>query len=194
METTDRDCVRVMAIDPGSRSLGISIVDCFLHEQELVLTEAWTLTTEQALRRQRFRAARIGEHAVRLEAIYTEVLHGLQTYYPDAVVMETPYLGRLPQSFFVLTQVMTCIERAVADYSSAMYLQKIDPATVKKAIGVPGNSSDKELVRQAVYALPNLENLSGRSLESLSEHAIDGTAVAHYYCVSELGLKWVKPT
>ncbi|MOA47364.1 hypothetical protein D3C78_1699920 [compost metagenome] len=74
-----------------------------------------------------------------------------------------------------------------------MFLEKIDPSTVKKAIGVPGNSSDKELVRKAVYALPNLENLSDRELDSLSEHAIDSIAVAHWYCVEELGLVWVNP-
>lgn len=189
MEIEHRDCVRVMGIDPGSRTLGISIVDCFLYEQQLVLTEAWTLNTEQAIRRNRFHAARVGEHQVRMEAIRDDVLLGMQNYYPDVVIMETPYLGRLPQSFFVLTQVMTAIEQAVAAYSTAMFLEKVDPATVKKAIGVPGNSSDKELMRKAVNALPYLENLSGRTMESLSEHAIDSTAVAHYYCVSELGLR-----
>lgn len=184
-----RDCVRVMGIDPGSRTLGISFVDCFPYEQHLTLTESWTLNTDLAIRRNRFRAARLGEHQIRMEAIHEEVLLAMQNYYPDVVIMETPYLGRLPQSFFVLTQVMTSIERAVCDYSAAMILEKIDPSTVKKAIGVPGNSSDKELVRKAVEGLEYLENLSGRELESLTEHSIDSIAVAHYYCVTELGLR-----
>lgn len=195
METQpDRDCVRIMGIDPGSRTLGISITNCFPYEQQLSLIDAWTLHTDQHLRLKRFRADRVGEHQVRLEAIEEEVFQALENFYPDVVIMETPYLGRLPQSFFVLTQVMTAIGRAVQRYSAAMYLDKIDPATVKKTIGVPGNSSDKELVRQAVNALPNLENLSERTLESLDEHAIDSIAVTHYYCVSELGLEWKKPS
>lgn len=191
--TEHRDCVRVMGIDPGSRTLGISILDCFLYEQQLVLTDAWTLNTEQALRRNRFRAARLGDHHCRMDAIHDEVLMAMQNFYPDVVIMETPYLGRLAQPFFVLTQAMTAIEHAVSDYSSAMHLEKIDPSTVKKAIGVPGGSSDKELVRQAVYGLTNLENLSDRTLESLSEHAIDAIAVAHFYCTTELGIIWVGP-
>lgn len=190
----DKDCVRVMGIDPGSRTLGISITTCFPYEQLWQLDEAWTLNTELEIRRNRFRADRVGEHQVRLEAIEKEVLRALQNFYPDVVIMETPYLGRLPQSFFVLTQVMMAINRAVDAYSAAMFLNKIDPATVKKAIGVPGNSSDKELVRKAVELLPNFENLSDRTLGSLDEHAIDAIAVSHYYCVSELGLEWKKPS
>lgn len=194
METQhDRDCVRVMGIDPGSRTLGFSITTCFPYEQIFQLDEAWTLITEKVLQLKRFRVDRVGEHQVRLEAIEEEVYQALVHFHPDVVIMETPYLGRLPQSFFVLTQVMTAIGRAVERYSSAMILQKIDPATVKKAIGVPGNSSDKELVRKAVEALQCLDNLSDRTLQSLDEHAIDATAVAHYYCVSELGLEWKKP-
>lgn len=184
-----RDCVRVMGIDPGSRTLGISMVDCYPYENTLSLAESWTLNTELAIRRNRFRAARVGEHQIRMEAIHEEVLLAMQNYYPDVVIMETPYLGRLPQSFFVLTQVMTAIERAVGDYSAAMVLEKVDPSTVKKAIGVPGNSSDKELVRKAVNGLKCLENLSDRDLGSLSEHAIDSIAVAHFFCVTELGLR-----
>lgn len=190
----DRDCVRVMGIDPGSRTLGISILTCFPYEQKLQLDEAWTLNTEKVIQLKRFRVARVGENQVRMEAIEEEILMALQNFYPDAVVMETPYLGRLPQSFFVLTQVMVAIGRAVDAYSAAMFLNKIDPSTVKKTIGVPGTSSDKGLVRKAVEGLANLENLSGRPLKSLSEHAIDATAVGHYYCVSELGLEWKKPS
>lgn len=188
-----RDCVRVMGIDPGSRTLGISILTCFPYEQKLSLDEAWTLNTELDIRRRRARADRLGEGTVRLEAIEQEVALALQNFYPDVVIMETPYLGRLPQSFFVLTQVMMAISQAVAKFSNALYLNKIDPSTVKKSIGVPGNSSDKELMRQAVYALPYLENFTQRELSELDEHAIDATAVGHYYCVSELGLEWKKP-
>lgn len=194
MDAEHRDCVRVMGIDPGSRTLGISIVDCYPYEQQLALNDAWTLTTEYRLRENPFRVARVGENQARMEAIEEEILQGMQNFYPDVVIMETPYLGRLPQSFFVLTQVMTAIERAVSNYSAAMYLQKVDPSSAKKAIGVPGTSNDKELVRAAVMGLPYMENLSDRDLKELSEHAIDAIAVSHYYCVSELGLRRANKT
>ena len=189
----DRDCVRVMGIDPGSRTLGIAITTVFPYEQEWTLDEAWTLNTELALRLKRYRAERVGDHQVRIEAIEEEVFDALCEYHPDAVIMETPYLGRLPQPFFVLTQVMVAIGRAVQRYSAAMHLEKIDPSTAKKAIGVPGNSSDKSLVRKAVLGLKNLENVSDTPLTSLDEHSIDAIAVAHYYCVTELGLEFKKP-
>lgn len=180
-----RDCARVLGIDPGSRTLGISILDYFPYEGKLELVEAWTLVTEQAIRNNRWRTVLIGEHEARLEAISAEILTALKTHAPDAVAMEIPYLKRLPQTFSVLTQVMRAIEYAVKSYSLAMPLAKYDPSTVKKAIGVPGNSPDKTLVYKAVSGLACLENVSGRSLESLSEHAIDATAVAHCYCVDE---------
>lgn len=189
----DRDCVRVMGIDPGSRTLGIAITTCFPYEQCWTLDEAWTLNTEYHLQQKRFRAARVGDHQVRMEAIEEEVFEALCNFYPDVVIMETPYLGRLPQSFFVLTQVMVAIGRAVDRYSSAMHLEKVEPSVVKKAIGVPGNSPDKTLVAKAVMALKNLENLSEKPLSELDEHSIDATAVCHYYCTTELGLEWKKP-
>ena len=157
------------------------------------MDQAWTLNTELALRLRRFRADRVGDHQVRVEAIEEEVFEALCEFHPDVVIMETPYLGRLAQTFFVLTQVMVAIGRAVERYSAAMYLQKIDPSTAKKAIGVPGNSSDKSLVRKAVLGLKNLDNVSDKPLEDLDEHSIDAIAVAHYYCVTELGLEFKKP-
>lgn len=181
--------IRVMAIDPGSKTLGIAILDYNPETGHLILVEAWTLTTNRAVLCDPARAERFGALFVRIEAIVDHLIHAMRLYRPDEFIAETSYLGRLPQAFSVLTQVMSAIRRALRFFRPSAVLTGIDPASAKVELGVPGNSPDKELVRRAVMRLTNLDNQSGKPLSLLTEHSIDAVAVGHYHCATVHGFK-----
>lgn len=181
------DCIRVVGIDPGSKTLGIAILDCYQARNLLVVEEAWTLNTNRHIQRYPERCLAVGELAVRLEAIRLHVRQTLDTYRPDATIVETPYLGRLPQAFSVLTKCLETLTVALNEYSPSLTLSRIDPASAKRAVGVPGNSSDKGAIQRALMNIENLRCNAQRPLAEMIEHSTDAIAIGHYYCAEMLG-------
>lgn len=181
------DCIRVMGIDPGSKTLGIAILDCYPKQNLLVVEEAWTLNTNRHTQRYPERCLAVGELAVRLEAIRLHTRQTLDTYRPDVAIVETPYLGRLPQAFSVLTKCLESLASALHEYSPSLTLSRIDPATAKRACGVPGNSSDKSAIQRALMNIENLRCNAQRPLAEMIEHSTDAIAIGHYYCAEMLG-------
>ena len=177
-----------MGIDPGSNTLGISIVDAFLDEQRLEIVHTSTLHTKYKVAREKERAEFFGEFQLKLERIFEEICGTLGRYMPDVAIHETPYMKDHATTYARLTQVNSALANACFTHSPIMRMETIDPSTVKKNVGVPGNSNDKELVRKAVRNIGNLTNVSGVSFDAMSEHEIDATAIAYYYCTTFLGI------
>jgi Holliday junction resolvasome RuvABC endonuclease subunit len=57
-------------------------------------------------------------------------------------------------------------------------LYRVDPPTVKKKVGAPGNA-DKNAVKQALLRLPDLNYQGETPLAMLDEHSVDALAVAY---------------
>lgn len=174
---------RVLGIDPGSVTLGVAVLDFDLDTRTVELVDARTFDASKGLAAYRNVVAIHGERVARLIAHE----QGLWTYFctmrPQAIVSESPYLGRFPQAFAALTECITAIRRAVLQYDPFMPLYMADPMTVKAAVGVHGKGRKdkqalrKENVQAAVVALP-LINRTGIDLTQLDEHSIDAIAVA----------------
>lgn len=188
----DGNCFRVVGMDPGSRSLGIAVLDYYPSDGMLCLEKAWTFKTNPVVANNKDRVETYGEMFVRLEAIYDHVLETLSLYRPDHVISESPYMQKHAQAYSVLVQVLAAIASGVHEYSASLVLDKIDPSTVKASLGVPGNSPDKSLMQKAIMSLRYFENRSSINLSELDEHSIDGIGVGHYYCRSALGLRLEK--
>jgi hypothetical protein len=56
-----------------------------------------------------------------------------------------------------------------------MNFDTIDPSTIKKSIGVKGNSGDKELMREAVRKITN----NSVPVDIMDEHSIDSIAIGY---------------
>lgn len=186
----DRTPLRIAGIDPGSNTLGVSIIDVEIDApHRATIIDARTFVGAQMLGPYRELAEVYGDRFARLRALEFSLLDYFHEMMPHSIISESPYMSRFAATYAALTECMTSIRRAVAGYNSRLPLITIDPASVKVGVKVSGKSGDKELMRQAVLGLTDpshpanahglrLENPYQLPLHLLDEHSIDSLAVA----------------
>ena len=173
---------RYIAIDPGSNTLGLSVFDVNLVTMEESVLEAVTFNGEKLSARSPYVNEVHGDKFARLKAHEENLVRLMFKWKPNAVICESPFLGRFPQAFAALTETLSMIRRAVYAYDPTICLETVDPPTAKLAVGVSGKGKDKEDVRQGVLKLREQGvkfNMVAR-LEDLDEHSIDSIAVGHH--------------
>ena len=110
-------------------------------------------------------------HTRHLRAHFDSVL-------PLAIACESPFYNRLrPNAFEALLGTLSAIRQATIEHSLWRSLDTVDPPTVKKAIGAPGNA-DKIAVK-AAFEKHEISNLISNP-QALTEHAIDAVCVAYW--------------
>jgi Holliday junction resolvasome RuvABC endonuclease subunit len=172
---------RIVSIDPGTNSLGIAVLDVNYQTGQIHVEHAFTMRVDKLATQYPVIAVLHGERVSKLYAVQKAVQKFLEGWLPDMVVSESPYLGRLAQPFAVLTECVAAIRRAVSRYRPTLTLAVMDPASVKKSVGVSGKSGDKDAMRRAVRALTNVTYSSDVVYDQLDEHAIDAIAVGYAY-------------
>lgn len=170
---------RILAIDPGTTTLGVALMVVDLTTGLKRIELAYTLNAAKALHRYQNAIETQGERHARLLAHYNSLVRIMQEWKVNAVVSESPYLGRFPQSYAALLECLAMIERAVADYDCYMRLETIDPASVKVAVKVGGKNGDKTLMQKAVLGLTDIAWNPMINREMLDEHSIDSIAVGY---------------
>ncbi len=178
---TDPAPFRIIGIDPGTETLGVSVLDVHLDTNRIALQYAATYTATQLIRlfNLQWISSVHGEKVARLKA-HEENLYSLFTsFQPHEIVSESPYLGRFPAAYAALVECMSTIRSAVMRYDFRMPLYTLDPPTVKASLGVSGKSGDKTLMREGLLKLNDLENPNRIPIEQFDEHSIDAVAVAY---------------
>lgn len=178
--------VRFLAIDPGSRTLGLAVLEYNFETGELTVLFTRCLDVDEGLKHIRYLEVLQGISRARRWLVKHFLKHQIEDWQPAFVIMETPYMGSFSQVFKILVEIMEVIEGVVSWFGNAIALLKIDPSTVKKSVGVKGNSSDKDLMRDAVKGIKYLVLREGVDLDHITEHEIDAIAVGNYYVVEEL--------
>jgi Holliday junction resolvasome RuvABC endonuclease subunit len=169
----------IVSLDPGSETLGVA--DFLINVETLEILGCSART---------FKASKLSlsntlveNHSAlfaRTKAHYDNLLSFLRHREPFAVVSEAPFFSKkFPQAFAPLVLILNAIRSAVQDYHSQVQLTSIDPPTVKKAVGAPGNAGKPEM-RTAVLRLKDLNYNGALPIDILDEHAIDAIAVG--YC------------
>lgn len=179
----EQSTYRILSIDPGSETIGYCVSEVGIQTKQIEHITAWTITgsllanlSEQAAINYGARFARIRAHADLLNKILVQ-------YEPTYVAIETPYYNpRRPGAFEVLVEVLSMIRNTVFDWNPWITVMLIDPASIKKSIGVSGKSGDKEAVRQALSDIPSLQSFI---TDELDEHAVDAIAVGVCFHRSE---------
>ena len=178
---------RILAIDPGSDTLGVALIDVDLHRFTATLLHASTLTASKAIRHLPFTVETFGERQARLNTHADGIRGFLYTSYPHCVISEAPYMGRFPQAFETLVECLYMLRGVVGEYDPSMCLETVDSPSAKKAVGAPGKrpkgmdkNAYKETVRQGILATPKLIIAPSVSVAHLDEHAIDAIAVGCY--------------
>lgn len=174
----------ILSIDPGTKNLGISVLDLTLHNVSttevgfnLEILDTRTVGIENLVKLKY--SALMEERSLRelkVKACYDTILKMVDTWTPAIVISEAPYMGRFPTAFGALVECLQAVREAVMDYDVDLPFVSIDPATVKKMVGVKGNSGDKNAMTKALHKLfPDRLDL----LAHLDEHAIDSLGVGY---------------
>lgn len=175
---------RYMSIDPGTNSLGIAINGIDLQTGEKKVLHS-TTTNIDRLVEWMYGETVIPIHGLRYAKVLCcqEVIFKfLVSWNIQAVVSESPYMGRFPQAFSALVECMQAMRMAAYRYNPNMPFNVIDPSTVKMVLGVKGNSGDKSLMTSAVTRVVG----DHHDVQYLDEHAIDAIAVGHAFFVMQL--------
>lgn len=178
----DQEVGRIVGIDPGSTTLGFSILEYNLRSFKIVRTCAYTFNANKM----RLDALDIANHSERYARIY-ELMDALYdaflTIRPNFVISESPFMAmRRPQAYGALVEVVFAIRSALRKYDPTMTLDLIDPPSAKNAVGAAGNAK-KEQVQAALKKLLSILNFdeahSAAPFDKLDEHSVDSLAIAY---------------
>lgn len=170
----------VLAFDPGSSHLGIAILDSKLDGSKTVVRHAFTEHLKDTHPGYTAFADLHGSRQVRLMILRDTVLNMIRTIRPNAVIVESNYLGRFANSFSALVECVAAVRSALFEYDPFIPLYLVDPTTVKISAGMKRvKGTDKEDVRNAIRGCTDLEWWV--DLEELDEHSVDAVAIGRYY-------------
>jgi Holliday junction resolvasome RuvABC endonuclease subunit len=173
----DGTILRVMGVDPGSSSLGLTIIDHNIETNTPTLwyTELFQAKTVIDSSPYLFNFPTRGQRLRKCGLYLTEML---EEYQPHLVACEDAYMGRFPTAFRSLSEGIICIQNAVAAWDPFVRLMLVDPPTAKIAVGAPGRGGGKDAVRDAVMA--NRDFVKEVEVDLLDEHSIDSIAIAYW--------------
>ncbi len=173
-----------MGIDPGTSTLGVSILSWDLRSPRYRVDNAFTLKAANNTLGYGAMEECHGGRAARLQQHHDELLYWLYTIRPQAVIAESPYQGRFVQTFAALTECLATVRQALMTYDPHLPLYQVEPNVAKMAAGVDLSAmrktkDKKSIVRDALALRRDLE--WGVGLDTLDEHAVDATAVGLHY-------------
>lgn len=171
---------RILAIDPGTNTLGTAIIEVDLRNLAARVTYADTHRGDMMAREYEEAMYVHGERTAKLMA-HENNLHAMMRHWGvHRVVSESPYMGRFAAAFASGVECLFMIRNAIQRYSPHIALETVDPATVKKTVGVSGKSGDKELMAKALWNLRDPSFVFNVDLNFLDEHAVDACAVGYW--------------
>jgi len=182
---------RILSIDPGTSNAGFTVLDVPVDEVRVDLVFTKDLARKQAMSFLEERPNHIAEgfkSHMGYVAFFKELIRIAQ---PDVVVCEDAYAHMRPQAFRVLVQQTASFRRETYMYDVDLPFIFFSPGPVKNAIGVKGNSNDKDLMLAGLKSVQTLSYGTDICLESMSEHQVDSTAVGLCFIKERFGEDYV---
>lgn len=176
-DITGEPIERYVSFDPGTGSLGVAVID---YNRELgthLVEYATTFQIDRLYKQNKLISETSGDRVAKLRTVRQAINRVLQAWEPAFVASEAPYMGRFPQAYAALVECVDAIRQGTQLFNPFATLLTIDPATVKKTVGVSGKSGDKEAMRKALANRKNLVFDSTVELAALDEHAVDAIAI-----------------
>lgn len=181
IEETYPDVFRILSIDPGSYTMGVAISEYDFDANIFKVIDATTISLDKLIDKNSTLFQVHGEKVARLVTVESAISKMLFAWRPSVVVCESPYMGQFPQAFASLVECVSSVRRAVMRYVETLPLHVIDPATVKKNVGVSGKSGDKDKMSVAITKQSDLSFSTDVNVEELDEHSVDAVAVGYAY-------------
>lgn len=180
LDTINNVNLRILSIDPGTQNLGVSFAIANLGNKTFEVINVETIDINRIVNViNQDKVESYTKYGVMVDCVYDLIANLLIQYQPDWVICESPYMNsRFPLPYALLTLCTQTINRAVYNFHPRLAFTLIDPASVKKNIGVKGNSSDKTAVLNAVLNQPMI--YSKLDLSIIDEHSSDAIAIGYY--------------
>lgn len=185
-DTDHSSLINLVSIDPGSTKVGIADFEIDPVSGIIVRSRAHTLDASRYVSEDGWLETNFGMRQARISFIENYLLNHFNDMRPLFIVSEGSFFNpSRPNAFEVLVEVIYAIRSAVLKYDSWRSLEIIDPPTVKKSVGAPGNAK-KEEVQKRVVELTDLHYEQDIKTAGLSEHAIDALAVGYGFYKSRI--------
>lgn len=184
------DYLRILAIDPGTETLGTCIISVDLRDFKATIVDAATYAASTHLKnfsRYEYVEELHGSRQARLLAHRNNLMQHMLAWQPHHVASESPFMGIRPNAFAALVECVGTIRAALFEYDPTIQLNLVPPHSAKKAVGVIGRGTTKDNMRNAIIHLVATPEQSGlhysasKSLDALDEHSIDSIAVGYFH-------------
>jgi Holliday junction resolvasome RuvABC endonuclease subunit len=174
-----RPTFTIAASDPGTHNLGLGVLHVDMLTYRIRSFEAYTIVATKLMHDDDMLVDTHGHTFARTEAHKKELIRRLQLVRPSAFACEDAYFNRgRPGAYGPLLMSINAIRQAVLEYNRFMPFKLIEASVVKNAVGAKGGSN-KVSVLEAISKLDEFKVPTSTPLSGLSEHAIDGLAIAY---------------
>ncbi len=175
---------KVLSIDPGGTTMGLSISEYDEEKKKVVCIYATTFNFEKMLKLYPSINSVYGDTYGRFIVMELALTKFLNEWKPNHVVCESGYMGKFVTTFASLTTCLTILRLCLYKYDKEMILETVDPATVKTKMKVSGQSGDKVLMTKALKQTTDIElNID---INSLDDHAIDAICIGYGFIKKHL--------
>ena len=173
----DKLTFNILGIDPGTDTIGFSIIKVNIDDLKIVSVTPWTEKVSRFIDEDSFEVEIHSAKYSRLRLISEQFTHILSIYNPTVVVSEAPFFNRFrPNAYAPLVETIFTLQKALHLWDDYKPLYMVDPPSVKKAVGAPARG-DKDAIKRAIKLIKELEMVN---FDNFDEHSIDATAVGYY--------------
>lgn len=172
--------VKFVGIDPGTSFPGVGLIHYDVPEKKIVRATAVCLNLEKiAKRNPHFQYQNL--RFLKLQAFKMFLRDLFKKERPMAIASEHPFINpKRPGAVIPLAECLYMTEQEVHAYNPYMSLEKIDPSSIKNAVGVKGNSGDKHAMTEAIKKIPEIMDVLVGDIDAMDNNAVDSLAVT--YC------------
>ncbi|UOX39580.1 putative crossover junction endodeoxyribonuclease [Aeromonas phage ZPAH34] len=171
--------IKIMGIDPGTRSLGLAALEVSIHKKgPFKLIYADTILGDYNT----YGVRADGEHQVFAKGLTRAYSHVFDLIEPNVVGCEDNFLGLNPASFKRLIEVVSYFNIYTTTNKKDTPFKLILPRLGKQIVGADFRGSEKEDVKKGLSKCSFLD-LNGFDLDLLSEHAHDAILMSLYVAV-----------
>ncbi|UVD32125.1 hypothetical protein [Vibrio phage phiKT1028] len=174
--------IRSIAIDPSTMRMGVSVLDVNLAETEKFKLQ-W-VETIHGEKLEHFDSVNYADdNAVqsRMHGLSKSYRQLLEFFKPTIAACEDNFLGRSPDTFKRLIEVVSLLRMQTESYGNGLYMVNVPPRAAKETVGANFKGTQKEDVTKGIKKYQSID-LNGYDLDVLDEHSIDAIAINLNVC------------
>ena len=173
----DYGIVKMVSIDPGLTTCGISIFELNTLTHEIVSISSFTIDTDKLSDTSGLFSDIVSERYIKIYKLCNCITSIIQACDAKIVVSEAPFYNRfMPMAYGALLEVVSSIQHAVITLSNDIVFTSYAPQQVKMSVGAAGKKG-KDIMKESIAKISHLFEKIVSDYELLDEHSIDSIAV-----------------